>query len=400
MADYEYLTASGVIVPNTDDLLATVQAEWRQVFGQDLIVDSETPQGKMIAAEVVAREAFLRSNAALANQINPNVSGGVFLDALMALTGTDRAAAVRSVVTGVTLSGVAGAIIPSGAQAQTTAGDVFALSGAVTLDGTGHGVGVFQAVEAGPVDCPTGALSTIVTLVNGWETVNNSGTAQTTLGQLQAADYAARRARRLRLGTSASSTPEAVSAALAALPGYLSHEFRENDTGASATIDGVTIDAHSIWVCVYGASDAAVAGALLGAKGMGAGWSGSTTQAIVDSTSGQLYQVKFTRPTGIAVELRVTVGAGSTLADPAAAVRSAVLAWAAGQQDGEDGLVVGADVSPFEVAGAICRVLPGLYVKKVEVATVAAGVWQTDPIAIGLDQIATLAASAISTVIV
>ena len=32
-----------VIVPNTDDLLATVQAEWRQVFGQDLIVDSETP---------------------------------------------------------------------------------------------------------------------------------------------------------------------------------------------------------------------------------------------------------------------------------------------------------------------------------------------------------------------
>lgn len=400
MADYDYLTASGVIVPNTDDLLATVQDEWRQVFGQDLIVDSETPQGKMIAAEVVAREAFLRSNAALANQINPNISGGVFLDALMALTGADRAAAVSTVVSGVTLTGVAGVTIPSGAQAQTGAGDVFALSAAVTLDSTGHGVGAFQAVQPGPVACDTGALSQIVTLVNGWETVVNGAGAQTTLGQLQASDYAGRRARRRRLGTAAQGTPEAVGAALAALPGYLSHEFRENDTGAAATIDGVTVDARSVWVCVYGATDIAVAGALLGVKGIGSGWSGTTTQAITEPSSGQVYQVKFTRPTAVPVELRVTIGTGSTLADPAAAVRAAVLAWAAGEQDGEDGLPVGADVSPFEVAGAVCRVLPGLYVKKVEVATVAAGVWQTDPLAIGLDQIATLAGSNISTVIV
>src|ERR1700710_494692 len=100
---YEYLTQNGVIVADTAALLADTQGEYQSVFGADLIVTPDTPQGVLIAAETLARTEVVNNNAALANQINPNIAGGVFLDAIMALTGMQRAVATQTVVTNVAL---------------------------------------------------------------------------------------------------------------------------------------------------------------------------------------------------------------------------------------------------------------------------------------------------------
>lgn len=117
MADYGFIVETGVIVPDTSDQLAQVQSEYRTAFGDDLDVSPETPQGVLIAAETESRDSVARNNAALANQINPNLAGGVFLDALWALTGGARFVATPSVIRGVELGGVPGAIIPEGAVA-------------------------------------------------------------------------------------------------------------------------------------------------------------------------------------------------------------------------------------------------------------------------------------------
>src|SRR5277367_5673296 len=122
---YQYLDATGVIIADTSSLLADVQGEYQSVFGADLIVTPDTPQGVLITAETLARTEVVNNNAALANQINPNIAGGVFLDAILALTGMQRTAQTQTLVTNVTLTGVAGTVIPAGSQAQTAAGDVF-----------------------------------------------------------------------------------------------------------------------------------------------------------------------------------------------------------------------------------------------------------------------------------
>ncbi len=64
ISQYEYITLSGVIVPDTAVTRAIVEAEFKNAFGEDLITSPETPQGVLITNEVLARDSFLRNNAA------------------------------------------------------------------------------------------------------------------------------------------------------------------------------------------------------------------------------------------------------------------------------------------------------------------------------------------------
>jgi len=367
--DYEYVTPRGVVIPDTADLLAAVQQEFRDAFGQDLIVTPDTPQGLLIVMETLARDAVVRNNAALANQINPNLAGGVFLDAIWALTGGQRVQATRSVINGALLAGVPGAIIPQGARASVGAGgDLFETTGSVTLDATGAGVGTFRSVEFGPVPAAPGALTQIVTAALGWETVTNPAAA--TLGEATESDEAARERRRRTLSLQNVALPEAIVSGLYDVPDVTSVLFRENVTDVAVVEEGVTINPHSIFVCVDGGLDSDVAASLLANKSLGCGWSGDLTVPVVEPVSGQEYPVTFQRPDPVTVYVSVTVkqvaGAGGT---PAQTVREAIQAYAAGDQAGEPGLTIGQDVSPFELAGAINRAAPDLYVSSVLVGT-------------------------------
>src|ERR1700710_2603675 len=105
---YEYLTQNGVIVADTAALLADTQGEYQSVFGADLVVTPDTPQGVLITAEALARAEVVNNNAALANQINPNIAGGIFLDAIMWLTGMQRTPQTKTLVPEVILFGVEG----------------------------------------------------------------------------------------------------------------------------------------------------------------------------------------------------------------------------------------------------------------------------------------------------
>lgn len=382
MADYQYLNNTGVVLPDTSDILTSVQNEFRTAFGNDLVVDPSTPQGVLITAETLARDAVVRNNAALANQINPNVAGGTFLDAIWALTGGQRTKATRSTVTA-TIAGVPGAIVSAGARASVGAGgDEFELISTVVIGSTGSVSGFFQSVEFGPIAAPVGALDSIVTPVLGWETVSNPAAAL--LGTATQSDVAARRARRNTLALQGVSLPEAITSAVYATEGVKSLSFRENETSAAATIDGVLMDPHSIYVCVDGGTDQDIAAALLQNKSLGAGWNGSVTVNVTEQASGQVYTVKFDRPTEITILAKVYVRVGAVTGDPAAIVRDSVMQYVNGEMDGEDGWTVGTGASPFELAAAINSGAPGLFVTKVELAEQSTGVYSTDTISIAI----------------
>jgi len=378
---YQYLDSTGTIVPETSTILAEVQAEYKSVFGADLVVTADTPQGVLITAEALSRDEVVNNNAALANEINPNIAGGIFLDATMSLTGIQRTPATQTVVSGVALTGVAGTVIPSGTQAKTAANDLFATLTTVTLDVSGNATVDFASVEYGAIPCASSALNTIVTNVLGWETVTNSTAG--VLGSSTQSDQGARALRNNTLGFQGVALPVAMTSALYAVSGVKSLFFQENIAATTQTINGISMISHSIYACVYGGSDLDVASSMLENKSSGCGWNGSTTVDVIEPASGQTYEVKFDRPAEIGILVKVTTTNGST-----ANITQAILDYANGLISGFPGFVVGADVSPWEIAGAITTVYPSYYISKVELSLVSPVSYSTDSIPIAVNEVA------------
>lgn len=397
MADFDYVLEQGLIIPDTADVLAEVQGEYRAVFGTDLVVTADTPQGALMVADASSRISMLNMLAAVMNQINPNEAGGIFADALCALTMVERAAATYSMVYGVTVSGAPGAPLPIGSQATMSAtGDVFATTSAVTFNNTtGLATVDFRALVVGPVACPVGGLDT-VGYVLGWETVTNPTSAA--IGTNQQSDASLMSLRKATLARQGMSTPEAQISALSAIDGVFSVSYRENFTGATATIDGISLVANSVWACVNGGADIDVATALLANKTDGANWNGAHTLSVVEPISGQSYLVKWDRPTLIPIQVRVTIRKNSDPTDPTIAIPNAVVNYAAGLVPNLSGFLNGYAVSPFEIAKAVGYYNPLFIVDKVEVSLVSTLSWQTTEIVMALNQAATVIASGVSVI--
>lgn len=205
--------------------------------------------------------------------------------------------------------------------------------------------------------------------------------------------------RRRTLALQGISTPEAVTSEVSAIEGVRSLRFRENIGATPEVIDGIPMAPHSVWVCVDGGLDDDVALALLANKTAGAAWNGATTVAVVEPSSGQTYSVEFDRPDEVQMLVRVTVRVGTATEDPQAVIPEAVVAYANGEMPGEPGFVVGAAVSPFELAGAVSRLVPAFHVVLVEVAPVSTGVYQSTQYPVALDEVARVVASSVTVVI-
>lgn len=363
---YDYIIETGVIVPDTATLLAEVQDEWREALGDDLIVTPDTPQGVLITSEALAREGVTANNAALANQINPNLAGGVFLDAICAFLGLEREGATATRVPQVSLGGIPLTIIPAGTRARDTTGAIFYTAGGVQLSGAGSAVVDMIAEDAGPHAVPIGTLTEVLDQVLGWETVTNA--LPGIIGNDEQSDDSLRQLRRVTLARQGISTREAQLSAINDLPGVTSAVFRENYTDADATIDGVFLKKHSVWLGVDGGTDEAVAASLLENKTDGADWNGATEVDVVDPTSGQTYAVKFDRAEYVPVFVRVTVRKAGSTADPLIIVPKAIVDYARGELPDEPGLLMGVSVSPFEIGGAVNLVQAGFIVTNVELS--------------------------------
>lgn len=405
MADvYSYVESTGVIVPDTGVIQTQVQDEYKAVFGDDLIVTPNTPQGALITAEVLARSAIAANNAALANQINPNIAGGVFLDAIMALTGIQRTPATHSTVS-CTVTGVPGTIIPAGSQASETGSgnaNLFETISTVTIPAGGSLTGVaFQSVETGEIPAEAGTLTQIVSSVLGWETVTNPLAA--TLGSDTQSDIAAREYRRQTLGGQGSSLAGAIISAVSQVTGVNSLTFQENIADTVQVINGVSMVPHSIYMCIDGGDDTAVAEAIVSKKSGGCAYNngGGINESVnvTEPYSGQVMTVLFDRPNPVTILVQATVSANTSVQDPTTAVKNAILKYVAGGIDNEPGLTVGASVSPFELAGAINLEVSGMFVHNLEIKTVS-GSFAPNEIPIAVYEIGTIVETDISVIIV
>lgn len=371
MANYNYIEGTGVIVPDTSEVKAEVQAEFQDALGQDLDIQSEgTPQARLIEAETIARKRTIENMAMLANMFNPDQSYGIFLDSLGALFGIERVGATPT-ITLCAVTGTAGTVIPANSQAKTTAGDIFYLRDEITLDVSGTGQGYFVSSVAGAIPCPAHTLNTIVTAVNGWLTIDNVSSGVIGINQQSDNNFRDNIKIDQYVGTgllkaihSRVMRVEDVEDVL-----VIDNPYSTNDT---TSITGVTIPPHSLFICVDGGDSKEVAQAIFEAKDGGCGYTTGTghtvTETVTDETSGQSYSVSFDRPTYQAIDVVVELKTGQASAEIIAQVKQAIIDYSKGRVAGVDGLIIGRNVSPFEIASAITQELPDLYIKNIEVA--------------------------------
>lgn len=378
---YNYIELTGVITPDYAIIRQEVVNLWISLFGADLNTDPETPQGVLIDMMATERYSVAINNATLANQINPDISGGIFLDSTSALTGLYRVGAVYSTAI-VTLSGQGGTNIPTDVIISNTNGDLFQLVSTVTIpNAPPFSVdGLFKALEPGPIAAPPGTLNQIKNGVIGLETVTNPNAA--VIGQNAESDQVYRLLRRLTLFRQAQSVSGAVFSALNALivndtRVVKSSSYRDNVKSTTEVIDGVTMNPHSIYVCVD--TDPAyyndVATAIYNKKSAGSDYTNNASSfphsiSVTDPFSMQVSNVLFDTPDIIDVLIKVTVSQGTYTGNLSDAIKKAIIKYADGGIEGLIGFVIGNPVSCFEISGAILREVVGIYLHNVQTSLV------------------------------
>lgn len=269
-----------------------------------------------------------------------SAAGGISLDRVSGLTGTDRRQATRSsVLATVTLD--AGATLPAGSVAAVL--DVpdaqFASVSEITNAGASSAMFaiLFEGVATGPVAAPAGTLTEIVGAVSGWTAVTNAADAD--LGLVIADDVELRTTRTTELQGSGSANVDAITAAVSQVEGVLSSRTYQNVL--QTVVSGRP--AHSIEVVVWdglalAADDDAIAQAIwdeiaAGIEPHGVGESGSATDGTGASST-----IPFTRATTVPifVDLTVVLIPGVLLASVEDDIKEAVAARGQLYRVGED----------------------------------------------------------------
>lgn len=309
---------TGLVAPETEDIRNSVAAEWVEAFARegevDLDTSPSTPAGQLIDAEVAEIEAKNTALVYLANQFNPRASDGVWQDALGYIYFLERKLDEPTVVT-CQVTGLRGTTIPYGALAKSSDGYDLICSRSVVIGDDGAGETTFRVAMSGPIDIVPRSVNQIVTVVPGWDTINNAHAGVRGRDLETRSEFEARRA--ASVAANAHGSVGAIYGTIANIRGVLDVEILENIGPTPVTKYGVVVPAHGITICVYGGEDAEIAEAIYRKKDNGCDTGGNLDVHYVDTeTPGNpSYTYKILRPAPTTFRIRVTLGTDTALTE-------------------------------------------------------------------------------------
>lgn len=273
---------AGFIAPLESAILAGVLADFNAAFGGNLNLDQSTPQGQLAVSTAAVigycNDLFL----AFTNGVDPAFASGRLQDAIARIYFLERAPALPTVVQAV-CSGLTGTLIGSGSRAIAVDGNIYVATASLYIPAGGSVTVPFACITPGPILCPAGSLNGIYQTVPGWDSVTNPTEGITGRDEESRADFEARRAASVAIN--AAGVLPAIRASVLNVDGVLDAYVTENNTAAPVTIGGVSVAAHSLYVCVAGGALADVAEAIWRKKNPGCGYTGGTTVTVVDDNS-------------------------------------------------------------------------------------------------------------------
>lgn len=308
MSELVFDPSSGVVVPEPKDVRAEVAQDLKNIFAKPNEPELDTQAGTsggqlvdMIAGERININAKI---AFIAQQLNPAIASGRWQEALGKLYFLERKLSEPTVVT-CQVKGLNGTVIPYGAQVGTSDGDVLMATGPITIGVDGTGEGLFRMMQAGPVEIGPGAVSSIITLIPGWDSITNAASGAT--GRLEETRAEFEYRRMSSVAKNSKYYLESIEAEVADVPGVIDCKVLENYTNVPKTESGIEIPGHSIAVCVYGGDDDAIGMAIARKKTPGTGTTGNTTVTVRGQAQDRVYEFKIVRPTPKDVRVEVTL---------------------------------------------------------------------------------------------
>jgi hypothetical protein len=389
-------TQAGLIVPAESDVLAGVQSDMNAAFGGGLNSALETPQGQLASSQTAVIGDKNNEFVYFTNQVDPQYADGRFQDAIGRIYFLTRKPATSTAVT-VTLTGLAGTVVPAGTLAQDTSGNTYICTGDATIASTGTVTAEFQNIDTGPIPCSAGTLTTVYQAIPGWDAITND--ADGIMGSVveSRADFEYRRKNSVALN--ATGTPESIYATVYDLENVLDVYVIDNPKGIVVN-KGVTnypMLPHSVYVAVVGGLDADIAAAIWRKKDLGCDYNGNTSVTVKDESGYNFpqptYEVTFERPVSLPIKFAVNIVNDPTLpSNIVDLVKASIIARFNGA-DGTNRERIGSSIFASRYYAPVSAVATNVAVVSILIGTSTPTLTKVD---VGIDQSPTLTASNIA----
>lgn len=304
--------ANGFTAPSDPAILAGVQADWNAALGGNVNPALSTPQGQLASSETAIISEGYALFLQYVNFVDPAFSAGRMQDAIGRIYFLERLPAQATVTdaSGAVCSGAVGTLINTGAQAVDVNGNLYICTAGGTIPFSGSIALPFACQTTGPVVLGANQLTTIYSTIPGWDSITNPDPGITGSNVETPADFEARRAASVALNSR--NTNFAVLGAVLNVPGVLDAYVTDNPTNAPVTIGGVSVAANTLYVCVAGGDQQAVANAIWAKKPPGIPTQGGVTKTVLDNNSGYnlpypSYTINYTLPTSLPIYFLVQI---------------------------------------------------------------------------------------------
>jgi len=291
-----YIDEDGLHVETLQEIVDDVVEKLKAIYGDDINVDGNSPDGQMINIYAQAKADLLDAIVSVYNSFSPEIAIGTTLDQRCAINGVIRRGATYT-TTNITITADRTVTIygldtnpDDPFTVADDAGNEFYLLETVTLS-AGDTEVLFRAAEAGDVATTIDTITEIKTITLGITAVNNDDSA-VNQGVDEETDSELRIRRQSSVSIQSTGFLEGLESALKNLSDVVDAAVYENNTDS---VDGDGIPAHSIWCIIDGGDDDEIADVIYRKRNAGCGMSGSSTVDI-EQVNGTIFTVAFDRP--------------------------------------------------------------------------------------------------------
>jgi hypothetical protein len=294
------ITAAGITAPQYSDILASLTASARGVYGSDIYLGTDTKDGQLLAIFALAQFDQNQQTIATYNTFSPTYAQGAALASLVKINGITVSAPTNSTCP-VVIQGVAGTPIPSGVI-KDTAGNLWNLPGTVVIGISGAVTVTATAQTAGSLQSPINTLTGIYTPVSGWQSVTNLVAGA--IGVPQLTDAQVRVQQQTAVALPAQGIGGGILAAVQAVPGVGLATLYDNDTKVP---DANGVPGNCIAVVAQGGLVQSIINAIGARKTPGTNTQGNVSGFYTDPVAGLTNPINYFALTPVPVQINVTI---------------------------------------------------------------------------------------------
>ena len=310
MTQKNYVDATGLVTQSREDIVTELTTEFKAIYGDDINVDSNSPDGQQINILAQVKVDMLDTARQVYNSFSPSKAVGKVLDQRIEITGLERDGVTYTIINVSltltvikTLDGQDNAVIPFTVTDST--GNKYYLQTGQTLGAGVHNNVLFISAVPGNVLVTIAGGLTIATPVAG-VTAAYSSTPVAQQGQDEERDLALRLRQQSSVSNPAQGWLDAIQGSLKAIVGVTDAKVYENNF-RTTTVDGSAIPGNTMWAIVAGGANVDIADVIYRKRNAGCGMKGSVDVAVTQ-VNDTVIDILFDRPTAVPLYIAITVG--------------------------------------------------------------------------------------------